>query len=131
MALWVSLAWPNAGIAQFPDAHDPPPPGWTGPVFKLRQDYPPAVPPSENYPWKQIDFKTQPLDYLQSVLQYCYQGNTDPNVDWQVDKNQQRKWYHAPWMHATDAGREFIHGLTRERNTPAGDLHDNQTAPVQ
>jgi hypothetical protein len=130
-ALCVSLAWPNAGIAQFPDAHNPPPPGWTGPVFKLRQDYPPAVPPAEHYPWKQFDFKTQPLDYLQSVLQYCYQGNTDANVDWQVEKNQQRNWYHAPWMHATDSGREFIHGLTRERNTPAGDLHDNQTAPVQ
>jgi hypothetical protein len=130
-ALCASLAWTNAGIAQFPDAHDPPPPGWTGPVFKLRQDYPPAVPPPENYPWKQFDFKTQPLDYLQSVLQYCYQGNTDPAVDWQVEKNQQRNWYHAPWMHATDSGREFIHGLTRERNTPAGDLHDNQTAAVQ
>ena len=27
-------------LAQFPDAHDPPPAGWTGQVFKLKQDYP-------------------------------------------------------------------------------------------
>jgi len=26
--------------AAFPDAHDPPPAGWTGPVFKLSQAYP-------------------------------------------------------------------------------------------
>jgi hypothetical protein len=129
--LLTSLVWPSPGSAQFPDAHNPPPAGWTGPVFKLRQDYPSVAPPAETYPWKQFDFKTQPLEYVQSVLQYCYQGNTDANVDWQVEKNRQRNWYHAPWMHATDSGREFIHGLTRERNTPAKDLHPNQTATVQ
>jgi hypothetical protein len=128
---FVTVCFAGFATAQFPDAHDLPPSGWTGPVFKLRQDYPAAPPPVEMGPWKQFDFKTQPLDYLQSVLQYCLQGNADANVDWQVEKNQQRNWYHAPWMHATDNGREFIHGLTRERNSPPQDLHPNQTASVQ
>jgi len=102
--LFSSLVWPSPGSAQFLDAHNPPPAGWTGPVFKLRQDYPSGAPPAESNPWKQFDFKTQPLEYVQSVLQYCYQGNTDANVDWQVEKNQRRTWYHAPWMHDADAG---------------------------
>ena len=33
--------------AAFPDAHDPPPAGWTGPVFKLSQNYPATLPALE------------------------------------------------------------------------------------
>jgi hypothetical protein len=44
-AIWllVGLAV-SAGVvveAAFPDAHNPPPAGWMGPVFKLSQSYPP------------------------------------------------------------------------------------------
>jgi hypothetical protein len=128
----VDLAALAYGQAPFPDAHDPPPAGWTGPVFKLRQDYPLSAPAPETYPWKAFDFKTQPKQYVQAVLSYCLEGNTDdPAVDWQLEKNTVRNWYHAPWMHAGDNGREFIHGLTRERNSPPGDLHPNQTQTVQ
>src|SRR6185369_13923250 len=101
---------------QFPDAHDAPPAGWTGEegrVFKLSQDYPAIQPTPEQYPWKAFDYKKQPLEYLKSVLQYCYEGNIDSDVDWQVEKNTKRKWYHAPWMHSGPNGREFIHGLTQ------------------
>src|SRR5262249_12495473 len=33
--------------AAFPDAHDPPPAGWNGPVFKLSQAYPQTAPAPE------------------------------------------------------------------------------------
>jgi hypothetical protein len=33
--------------AAFPDAHNPPPAGWSGPVFKLSQDYPATQPALE------------------------------------------------------------------------------------
>jgi hypothetical protein len=48
-----------------------------------------------------------------------------------VHKNTTRGWYHAPWMHACDAGREFIHGLTCERPSRPQELHPNQNGQWQ
>jgi hypothetical protein len=120
---------PPAHGQAFPDAHDPPIPGWSGPVFKLRQDYPATLPAPESYPWKALDPATQPIEYVRSVLAYAYEGNLA--VDWQVENNPVRGWYHAPWMHSHDAGREFVHGLTRERDSRAGELHANQATRFQ
>src|SRR4051794_41226454 len=67
--------------AAFPDAHNPPPTGWTGPVFKLSQAFPTTLPnlePVSQRKWAQFDFK-KPADapkYLQAVLDYCLEGNT-------------------------------------------------------
>lgn len=132
MIVLAALLLPVTANAQsstpFPDFHeDAVPSGWTGPVFKLSQDYPTTKPAAGTLPWKSIDFKTKPAEYLNAVLQYCYEGNIE--VDWVGQNNTVRKWYHAPWLHADRTkGREFIHGMTRERTTPARRLHPNQTA---
>jgi hypothetical protein len=73
----------------FPSSNDPIPAGWTGPVFKLRQDYPKAKPAAGLKPWKSFDFKRQPAKYIQSVLDYRKEGNVE--VDWQLEKNTVRK----------------------------------------
>jgi hypothetical protein len=104
-------------------------PGWTGPVFELSQDYPKSQPKPEAYPWKQYDFRTQWREYAMSVLQYCSEGNLE--VDWVVQKNKVRRWYHAPWLHWGLNGREFIHGLTRERVTEPKELAPTQTSEFQ
>jgi hypothetical protein len=120
-------AVPAQDTTPFPDFHeDGPPNGWTGPVFKLSQDYPTTKPAAGTLPWKSIDFKTKPADYLKAVLNYCYEGNID--VDFAGQDNAVRKWYHAPWLHSGNKGREFIHGMTRERTTPARRLHPNQSS---
>jgi hypothetical protein len=119
----------NVASAQFSDAHNLPPTGWTGPVFRLKQDYPATRPPAGNQPWKQFSFKTQQNEYLRAVLGYALEGNRE--VDFDVNKNTTRGWYHAPWMHAGDAGREFIHGLTRERPSRPQELHPNQNGQWQ
>src|SRR5205823_14388543 len=68
--------------------------------------------------------------YLQAVLAYALDGNDA--VQWKVQDNAVRKWYHAPGLLGTAtatnaaAGREFIRGLTRERVSPVKELHDNQ-----
>ena len=116
----------TAQSGTFPDARNPPPAGWTGPVFKLRQDYPGTLPPPETRPWKSFDFKTQPLQYTQSVLAYCLEGNVA--ADWQIEKNTVRNWYHAPWLHTTNNGREFVHGLTLERSSRVKELAPTQTS---
>jgi hypothetical protein len=106
--------------APFPDAHDAPPPGWTGHVFKLSQNYPTSKPAKEA-PWESFDFKTQPDAYVRAVLSYALEGNT--NVNWDVDQNSIRKWYHAPWLDAGPSGREFIRGMTHERTSQPGELY--------
>ena len=115
--------------AAFPDAHNPPPAGWTGPVFKLSQSYPSTLPPTEtSRPWTQFDFKnpTQAPQYLQAVLSYCLEGNTSNNFA-DVSQNPVRTWYHAPWLHSGASGREFIHGMTKERTSKVGELGQAQT----
>lgn len=97
----------------FPDFRGDVPPDWSGSTFKLSQSYP-AVLVSDVAPWKAFNFKSAPSDYLYAVLTYALEGNLE--VDWQVHDNKVRKWYHVPWMTADAYGREFIRGMTRERN---------------
>jgi hypothetical protein len=132
------LAGSSLGQASSPfdNTIDTIPPGWSGPVFVLSKDYPKALPPDPK-PWKVFDFKTQQKEYLQSVLAYALEGND--TVQWRVQDNAVRKWYHAPGLLAPGtatipaSGREFIHGLTRERTSPTRpkpDLHPNQTKRI-
>src|SRR5437764_11898631 len=76
----------SAAIVQaaFPDAHNAPPTGWSGPVFKLSQNYPgslPALEPASARRWTQFDFRNpaQAPQYLQAVLDYCLEGNRENN----------------------------------------------------
>jgi hypothetical protein len=112
----------------FPDSAVPLPPNWTGPVFHLSQNYPAHV-AIDTYPWLRFDPTTQPDQYLSAVLQYCLAGNTQ--VDWALQKNNLRGWYHAPWMHWGAHGREPIHGLTFERMSQPGELAPQQTSVLQ
>ena len=129
IALVVSCLGTGMAWAQFPDAHNAPPPGWSGPVFRLSQQYPQSLPAAGSQPWKQLSFKTQPNEYLRAVLNYGLEGNKE--IDFVSQNNPVRIWYHAPWMHATDAGREFIHGLTRERPSRPQELHPDQSGTWQ
>jgi hypothetical protein len=125
LAVFLSVESASAGGQTFPSSNDTVPSTWTGPVFKLRQDYPKTKPAVGPKPWKSFNFKTQPVQYLQSVLSYCEEGNV--NVDWQLEKNTVRNWYHAPWLHTTANGREFVHGLTGERSSRPHELDPAQT----
>lgn len=130
---FIVLVGSEQGYAQqtpqrFPDARDRPPANWTGPVFKLSQDYPSQL-PTEVYPWKQFDFQKQWKDYMLSVLKYCYEGNVEN--DWELQKNSVRRWYHAPWLHWGRNGREYVHGLTHERVSQPEELSRSQRAAVQ
>ena len=114
--------------SSFPDSAVPLPQGWQGPVFRLSQDYPQAL-PSDAAPWMQFNPTTDSANYMLAVLQYCLEGNEA--VDWVVQNNQTRRWYHAPWMHWGNHGREPIHGLTFERMSLPGELSPQQTGTFQ
>lgn len=115
--LWLVAVGVAASAQTFPSTTDKVPSGWTGPVFKLSQAYPKTLPPEETLPWAGIDPTTDPQNYVNALYRYALEGNV--GVSWVVQDNPVRKWYHAPWMHYGTSGREFIHGLTRERSTPA------------
>lgn len=124
------------GPGVFPNTKDTIPAGWSGPVFELSQDFPRAAPPAETMPWKRINFRTNPKAYAMAVRDYIFEGNvnaSDPNAPWVIQNNAVRKWYHAPWMHAGNNGREFIHGLTRELASIPGQIWKNppQTQRIQ
>jgi hypothetical protein len=109
----------SAGFPSFNPAFGPPT-GWTGPVFQLSQRYPDSLSP-ERPPFLDVDFMAQPEQYLMQVRQYVYQGNIDRGpdsagntLDWIVQRNPVRTWYHMPWRDYGSRGREFVHGLTME-----------------
>lgn len=115
----------------------PPPANYQNP-FELSQKYPDTF-KVENYPWLAIDFKTNQNLYMEAVLKYCIGGNVEVNFKGQ--DNKVRKWYHAPWLHDDGRynanheyignGREYIHGLTRERGTPKFEIHKNQDVELE
>jgi hypothetical protein len=94
--------------------------------FLLSQNYPAALPPAPNggYPWDKLNFKRDPEKFMRAVLGYCWEGNEE--VDFYVQKNTLRKWYHAPMLTRGATGREFVHGLRADRVSEPGELHANQ-----
>ncbi len=113
------------------DPHHPPPRNEPS-VFSLSQDYPQS-PGDVEEPWKAVDFRSRPEEYLDAVLEYSLDGNIE--IDFRVQENTIRKWYHAPWLHddglGCGNGREYLHGLTRERGSPPFEIHRQQSTPLE
>jgi hypothetical protein len=117
---------PLLSLAQkFPDFGYQPPADWTRPTFSLSQAFPTKLPAKASLPWESIDFRTEPERYLWAILNYGYEGNIE--VDFEVQKNSKRQWFHAPWLHYGPNGREFVRGLTRERSSRPFELAATQT----
>ena len=81
-------------------------------VFKLSQSYPTTLPTPALPDFYSIDYKKDWRKFLLSVRNYCFEGNTA--VDFRVEENTKRGWYHMPWQHYPNNGREGFHGLTKE-----------------
>lgn len=150
LSLAAALALPAVVLAQgsaselaFRNAVEPPPPGWTGPVFELSHDYPtddPGTCPKSVCTWLDldvdfsVDFDAPPPDwvkdgwaeYISRILDYVRQGQTpdlDNEVGFRVEVDGETRWFHVPWMaYDPTAGREFIHGTTNERTAHLSDL---------
>lgn len=119
-----------------------PPPGWTGPVFKLSRDYPSSAPSTcPECTWLNVNVNFNPqfpppsgnswtsgnwAEYLNRVLAYVRQGQ-DPafgnTPGFQINVNGRTRWFNVPWMaYDPTAGREFVHGTTNERTAHLNDL---------
>lgn len=128
----------------FPDwiSQNPPPDGT--PSFQLSQGYPLGVPIFEftpdfkirivrwdpfgpatdpaGAPWLAFDFHVpaERESYVNALKDYVLEGNVE--VDFDVQKNTTRSWFHVPMMTSDPASRrEPYHGLTKERQLRSGD----------
>ncbi|WP_413290109.1 hypothetical protein [Bdellovibrio sp. HCB337] len=93
------------------------------PLFKLRADYNRNPQRPDPKPWAGLDLKDQrqALKFTLLVQKYFYENmaNQNPNkrdFNFIAQNNKQRYWCHMPWMHVGAAGREAIHGMTKERD---------------
>jgi hypothetical protein len=120
---------------RFPDYGFMVSPGqYTGETFRLSQDYPAKKPSGAKLPafFAKLPKSFSPdfagwRDYMMAIRDYCFEGN--PEVDWRVQDNKVRKWYHIPWQHYGDTGREGIRGLTKEAPVQPGQLASGQSVP--
>lgn len=136
----------DAAALAFRNAVENPPPGWTGPVFKLSRDFPSTVPAKcTECTWLDVDVDFRPKfpppaddrfnsgnwsEYLKRILDYVKQGQ-DPqlrnDVGFKVEVDGRTRWFNVPWMaYDHTVGREFVHGTTNERTAHLNDLiHPN------
>ncbi len=113
---------------RFPDANPqfiPPPSIYSGPLFVLSQNYPAQKPTTPLPSFLSMKFKDDWKGYMMKVRDYCFEGNTE--VDFRVEHNKTRAWYHMPWQDYGPAGREGIHGLTKEAQVQKQQLASSQT----
>ena len=127
------------------DPEYPPPPAEASSAFKLSQDYPVRYDDNEKFPWENVDFRHEPMEYLRVVLKYCLEGMDE--AKFVAQDNKVRPWYHTPWQHDDGqaangqnangsrgrlrAGREYVHGMTKEKDADPGDLHPKQDEKAQ
>ena len=129
---WQDPKFTSVGMWQGQKISDQPPEGWTGPVFRLSQQYPAQLPEATESPWKQFNpfqaglsqdqMRQQAEEYTWAVMKYIQEGNVlhgaskgDVEKDWTLCNNPVRKWVHIPFQtYDPGSGREFMHGLTRE-----------------
>lgn len=95
-----------------------------GDTFTLVAKYPQELPEKRKMPWDKTDYKKKQSSYMNSVLDYCFEGNLD--VDFKAHKNQVRNWFHAPYMDFGYAGREPMKGLVMDRTAFADDFLNNE-----
>ena len=131
---WQDPKFTSTGMWMGQEVSNQPPPGWTGPVFRLSQQYPaqlPAPQPADEG-WRSVnpfDPKLSQAErtaaaeaYTWAVMRYLQAGNVDNGAnggdvskDWTLCNNPVRSWVHIPFQtYDPSSGREFMHGLTRE-----------------
>ncbi|MFZ6819254.1 hypothetical protein [Undibacterium sp. Ji22W] len=128
---WQDIAPKFNGMWQGQDISNAPTGAYSGPVFKLSDDYPrQPVDDKANQPWRAAKFdamfdpatsqdkKAQlAKEYAWLVYNYALSGNVNQpaQTDFDVCENPVRPWYHIAFQtYDPLSGREFIHGLTRE-----------------
>ena len=128
---WQDIAPKFADMWQGQEITNAPTEAYSGPIFKLADDYPrKPVDDKANQPWRAAKFDAMfnpatpqvqkaklANEYAWLVYNYALAGNINQKdqTDFDVCENPVRPWYHIAFQtYDPLSGREFIHGLTRE-----------------
>jgi hypothetical protein len=128
---WQDVAPKFADQWKGQDISNAPTGAYSGPIFKLSDDYPrQPVDDKANQPWRAAKFDAMfdpstsqdkkaklAKEYAWLVYNYALSGNVNrpAQTDFDVCENPVRPWYHIAFQtYDPLSGREFIHGLTRE-----------------
>jgi hypothetical protein len=88
---------------------------------KWRIDYPARHPnPRDQQPWESIDFRTSPVEYMNSILADA--RTSFRMVERKLVGTGQENWWISQWLDYGNSGREPLMGLTKERGPDKGDL---------
>ena len=103
--------FPDFGFMLSPDSYQ-------GPVFRLSSDYPEKLPTLDDDVKKilEIDFKKDWKKYALAVRDYAFKDNInqdDNSLSFNFRGKQNQRWFHVPWQHWGNTGREGFHGLTK------------------
>lgn len=119
----------------FPDFnvnYVPPEDQYEGPLFQLSQDYPHTLPEVKQpvkdilaIPFDDNGHAENWLKYMLKVREYCF-DNENIALGWKRQNEDSPRWFHVPWQHYGEKGREGINGLTREATA-----QPKQLAPTQ
>ena len=122
----------------YPDfAHMLSPTVYKGKVFRLSDDYPTSLPRKDKAIKEilSIDYEDDWEQYSLAIRDYIFEGNIDQDGDYENDffaeNNDERDWYHVPWLHWGARGREGFHGLTAEVTVGKQLLAREQVEPTQ
>ncbi|MFZ4714575.1 MAG: hypothetical protein ACOYL6_12710 [Bacteriovoracaceae bacterium] len=104
--------------------------GMKVPQFSLRADYD-KYKGGETFPWKGADASTHDgaLKLAFVLQQYIYENMANQNPaniedNFVATKNTKRYFCQTPWLNQGPAGREGVHGLTKERDLKSSEFMD-------
>lgn len=93
------------------------------PLFQLKSDYSRSHQIREPFPWRSerlnLGTEEDAGRFALILKKYVYDGlaNQNPNPNQNlIAQNSPRYWCHMPWLNQGVAGREAVHGLTKERD---------------
>ncbi|MDE2809470.1 MAG: hypothetical protein OXN90_13730 [Gemmatimonadota bacterium] len=92
------------------------------PSANWRTDYPTAPPRDFKAPWLEIDFVSNPVKYMQSVLESVRNDFERSDQHKRLIPKEDAQWWISLWLDYGPFGREPRMGLTKERGPDPGDL---------
>ncbi len=96
------------------------------PRFKLSVAFPTQL-PKQRQPWEGLSFDSEWQKYLSAALDKALSELDDDLLPKNVAGK--TEWFHVPWMDGGPRGREYSHGLTKERGPDPQDISENPQLP--
>lgn len=125
-----NLKYANAPIHPFINSALPNPPkdAYSGPLFKLRHDYPRQAPPAKSYPWKKVTnngpiTQGNSFAYVQALKKYVSDDMRKLLYAYDKWNPQGEPWWQSIWL---GTEREPVHGFYVGSGFPAGTLPEQK-----